>query len=110
MEEDLVLALAGFLLADVLERVTQGLNGRLERNLDVTTLELQAVDLALNILEPRLRLLEEQIGSALSVADDAPCLFFGVRLDVICQLLRRRKGGLQVLLVLAVLGEQRFHA
>ena len=65
VEQDLVLALARFLLADELERVPQRRNRRLERRLDVLALQLEAVDLALDVFEPRLGLLEQQVGARL---------------------------------------------
>src|ERR1051326_7209725 len=46
-------ALARFLLADELERVAQRLDARLVRYLDVLALELEAVDLALDVLQTR---------------------------------------------------------
>src|SRR5262245_30587114 len=61
MEQDLLVALAVVLFANELEGVTQGLNRRLDRGLDVAAGELQAVDLALHVLEPRLRFVEEQL-------------------------------------------------
>ena len=61
MEQDLLVALSVLLLADELERVAQSLNGRFDRRLDVAALELQAVDFALDVFEPRLRLVEKQL-------------------------------------------------
>ena len=78
MQQDLVLALARFLLAHVLERVAQRLNRRFDRRFDVAPLQLQAVDLALNVFEARLRLFEQQIRSPLRLADDPARLLFGV--------------------------------
>ena len=78
VEQDLFLALARFLLADELERVPQRLDRRLERRLDVLAFQLEAVDLALDVFEPRLRLLEQQVGAALGVADDPLRLALGV--------------------------------
>ena len=71
MEQDPLVALVRFLFADELERVAQGLNRRLDRRLDVLALELQAVDAALNVFEPRLGLLEQQIGAPFGLAHDA---------------------------------------
>ena len=110
MEQDLVVALARFLLAHEVERVAQRRDVGFDRGLDVLALQLEAVDLALDVLEARLRLLEQQIGAAFRLADDAPRLVLGVGLDVVRQLLRRHQRVLQVLLVLAVLGEHRLHA
>ena len=63
--QDLVVALARFLLADEFERVAQRLDGRLDRGFDVLALQLEAVDLALDVFEPRLRLLEQQLRARL---------------------------------------------
>src|SRR4051812_2949560 len=54
VQEDLFVAVAQVLLAHELERVVQRLNGRFDGDLDVLAFELQAVDLALDVLEPRL--------------------------------------------------------
>src|SRR5207248_868341 len=121
VHQDPLLALARFLLADELERVAQRLDARLDRRLDVLALELEAVDLALDVLEPRLRFLEQQLRSALGLAHDAlrvgvgrghdPAAFgVGISLDIVRQLLRRHHRRLQVALVLAVLVEHRLHA
>jgi len=77
MQQDAVIALPQFLLADELERVAQGRDARLDRGLHVLAFQLQAVDFALNVLEARLRFLEQQIGARLGLARDA--LRFGFR-------------------------------
>src|ERR1700736_6308654 len=70
MEEDLVVALPGFLVADEFERVAQRLNRGLDRDLDVLALQLHSVDFALDVLEARLRPVEKQIRPTLGVVDD----------------------------------------
>ncbi len=74
VQQDLVVALARFLLADELERVAQRGDVGFDRCLDVLALQLEAVDLALDILDPRLRLREEKLGAAFGLANDTPCL------------------------------------
>src|SRR6185295_1457099 len=108
VQQDLVLALAHLLLADELERVPQRRDRRFDRRLGVSSLELEAVDLALDVFEARLRLLQQQIGSPFGLADDPPGFQLGVGLDLVRKLLRRRQCALQVLLVLAVLDHRRF--
>src|SRR5206468_3491441 len=77
VEQDAVVAFARFLLAYELERVPQRGNARLDRRLDVLALQAEAVDLALNVLEPGLRLLEQHVGPPLGLADDALGLVLG---------------------------------
>src|SRR5204862_6520238 len=105
-----VLVLALILFADVVERVAQRLNRRLDRRLDVAALQLHAVDLALDVFEARLRLVEHELRAAFSLADDAIGFFLGRALEVLGQLLRRHQCRSQVLLVLPVLGQHGFHA
>ena len=71
MEQNLVLALARLLLTNELQRVAQSLDRRLDRRFDVAALQLEAVDLPLDVLETRLRLLEQQIRPPLGLTDDA---------------------------------------
>ena len=61
MEKHAFFTLVHFLLVDELERVAQALDGRLDRRLDVLAFELQAIDATLDVLEPRLRFLEQQV-------------------------------------------------
>src|SRR3954463_12055681 len=110
VEQDAVVALALFLLAHELQRVLQRRNRRLDRRLDILALQFQAVDFTLDVFEAGLGLFEQQVGAAFGLADDAPRFVFGVDLDVVRHSLRRRQRGLEVLLVLAVLGEHSFHA
>src|SRR4051812_496584 len=70
MEQDVVVAARLVLFADELERAVQRLNGRLERALGVAPPQLQLVDVAIQLLEPPLRLLQQQVGAALRLADD----------------------------------------
>ena len=42
-----------------------------EAGLDLAALHAQAVDLALHVFEPRLALLQQQVGAALGLAHDA---------------------------------------
>ena len=89
VKQDLVLALSRFLLANELERVAQRLDGRFDRGLDVAALQLEAVDLALDVLDARLCLFEQQIRPPLGLADDALRFAVGTCLDVVRQLLGR---------------------
>src|SRR5438128_2430024 len=109
MDQDAFIALVDFLLADELHRVAQALNRRLDRRLDVFAFELQAVDAALNVLEPRLRFLEKQVGSRFGFAHDSLGLLIGLRPDIVGEPLRRQHGRFQILLELAVLVESRLH-
>jgi len=77
VEQDLFLALARFLLADELERVPKRRNRRLERRLGVLAFQLEAVDLPLDVLEPRLGLFEQEVRTSLGVADDPLRFAFG---------------------------------
>jgi hypothetical protein len=85
-----LLAVADLLLAHVLERVLQRLDRRLDRRLDVAALQPEAVDLPLDVLEPGLRLLEQQVGALLRLADDAARVLLGGLADVVRDLLRGR--------------------
>src|SRR5580765_3619949 len=82
MEKDLLVAFPCFLLLDVLERVAQRLNRRLDGRFDVAPFELETVDFALDILETRLGFFEQQVGAAVRFADDAVRLLLSARLDV----------------------------
>ena len=68
VEQDLVVG--AILLADELERAIERLNRAFERSLDVAPAQPQLVDVALDLLEPALRLLEEEVGAALRFPDD----------------------------------------
>ena len=70
VQQDLVLPLARFLLADELEGVLERRDRRLNRRLGVPALELEAVDFALDVLEPRLRLFQQQIRAPFGLPDD----------------------------------------
>ena len=67
VQEDLLLALPRLLVLHEVEGVAQGGDHRLDRGLDVAPLQLQAVDLALHVLEARLGLLEQQLGAPLGL-------------------------------------------
>src|SRR6185312_2237526 len=108
--EDLVVVVALFLLADVVERVAERLDGRLDRGLDVAPFQLHAVDLALDVLEARLRAIEQQLRTAFGVAHDAVGFLLRGALQIFRQLLRGHERRSQVLLVLAMFGEHGFHA
>src|SRR5262245_26467151 len=108
--EDAIVAVARVLLAHELERVAERLDRRFDRRLDVAALQLEAVDLALDVGEPRLGLVEGQLGSALRLAQNALRFVLGVRLDLVGQLLRGDERRLERPLVLAVLVDDRFHA
>ena len=73
MEQDLLVAIPDFLLADVVERIAQRLDGGFNRRFDVAPLELEAVDLALDILETALCLVEEQLRSPARFAKLTAC-------------------------------------
>ena len=81
MEQDALVAVVGFLLADEFQGVAQRLDRRFERRLDVAALELQAVDLALDVLETRLGLFEQEIRTALRLADDPLRFLLSLRAD-----------------------------
>src|SRR5262249_20022151 len=98
------------LLAHEIERVAQRLDRRFDRGFRVFALQLEAVDFALHVLDAQLRFVEEDRRTILCRTDEASCLFFGVRLDVVRELLRRHQSDLQVLFRFAVLGEHRLHA
>ncbi len=110
MEQDLLVAIPDFLLADVIERVAQRLDGGFDRGFDVASFQLETVDLALDILEAAFRLVEQQLRAAAGVANDTLGLFFRGRFDVIGQPLRRHQRRTEVVLPLAVLVEHRLHA
>src|SRR5688572_18522301 len=109
MKEDLFFALALFLLADELERVTERPDGRLERRFDFTALHPHAVDLALHVFQPRLRLLQQQLGPSFGLANNLPGLRLGIGADVLGDALCRHHRVAKIPLVLAMLVEQRFH-
>src|SRR5437867_11833686 len=106
MEDDLLVA--GVLLTDVLERVAQCLDRRLDRRLHVTPLELQTVDLTLDVLEPRLGLLEQQLRAPFGVTNEALRFVLPAGLDVVGKALRRDQRRLETALVFTVLVEQLF--
>ena len=68
MEQDLVVG--AVLLADELERAVQRLDRALERALDVAAAQAHLVDVALDLFEPALCLLQQQVGAPLGLADD----------------------------------------
>ena len=98
------------LLADELERAVERLDRGLERSFDVAPPQPQLVDVALDLLEPDLRLLDEQVGASLRFADDQLGFVLRRFLDLVREPLRRQQRVAQVGLALAVLAEQRFHA
>src|SRR5581483_5408278 len=83
LQKHLVLVLAGILLADVLERVAERLDGGFDRVLDFFPLELEAIDLALDVLETRLGAVHEERRAALGLADDPLRFLLGVRLNLV---------------------------
>src|SRR5947207_7642159 len=106
MEQDLLVAVAGLLFAHVVERVAQGLDRRLDRGLDILTLQLQSVDLALDVLETRGRLFEQQIRSSFGVAHDPLRILLGMLPDVVGELLRRHQRVVQAFFVTKMLGDR----
>ena len=68
MEQDLVVG--PVLFADELERAVERLDRAFERAFDVPAPQPQLVDVALDFLEPPLRLLQQQVGASLRLADD----------------------------------------
>ena len=84
---------------------------RFERGFHVAALQLEAVDLALNVLEPRTRVFSSSSSRAhCGLADDAVGLLFGGRLDVVGELLRGQSASCcEALLVLAMLVEHGLH-
>jgi len=96
---------ARVLIADELERAVEGLDERLDVVLDLAALVPQRVDLALHVVEPALRLLQDQVALAFGVADDQAGLGLRVFLDVVGVLLRGQQRVAEVALLAAVLGE-----
>jgi hypothetical protein len=68
MEQQLVVG--PILFADELERAIERLDGRLERSFDVAAAQPHLVDVALDFLEPALRLLKQQVRASLRLAHD----------------------------------------
>ena len=101
MQQDLVVALPGVLLAHERQRVVQRADDALEARLDLAPLHAQAVDLALHVLDARLTLLQQQIGAALGLADDAPGFLLRVLANLVGELLRRDQRVAEVLLLAA---------
>ena len=64
VEKNPVFAFVRVLYPDVLERMTQRLNRCLEGRLDVAPSQSQPVDVSLEVVEPRLLFLKNQIGTA----------------------------------------------
>ena len=58
------------LVAHELERAIERLDRRFERALGVAAPQLQLVDVVIELLEPDLRLLQQQVGAPLRLADD----------------------------------------
>ena len=108
VEQDLVVG--SILLADELERAIERLDRTLERSLDVAPAQPQLVDVALDFLEPALRLLQQQIRPPLRLADDELRFGLGRFLDLVRQPLRGQQRVAEVGLALAMLGEQRLLA
>ena len=106
--EDAVVALARILLVHEVERVAERLDCRLDGGFDVPAFQFEAVDFALHAVEPRLRVVEQELGAAFGLTEDALRLVLGVRLDLVRQLLRRDQRRLERLLGLAVLVDDRF--
>src|SRR5436309_5924009 len=109
MQEDFLFGVSFVALANVVERVAQRLNRRFDRGLDFASLELEAVDFSLDVLEPQRRLLKEQIGPRFSLTNHAFGLLLGVVLDLVGQLLSGHQRVAQALFRFAVLVERGFH-
>src|SRR6185312_14940889 len=62
VEEDLLVGARLILIAHELERAVQALDCRLDGAFRVAPAQLELVDVVIELLEPDLRLLEEQIG------------------------------------------------
>src|SRR5439155_17287728 len=75
MEDDLVVLIATFGLLNEFERALERVDGAFDGRLGVPPLHLQSVDLPLDVLEPLLRLLDEQLRATLRVVDE-PTGFF----------------------------------
>ena len=69
-----------------------------------------SVDVAIELVEARLRLLQQQVGASLRLPDDHLRLVLRRVLDLVGQPLRGQERVAQVVLALAVLVEQRLHA
>lgn len=104
MGDDLVVAL--ILLADEIERVAQRRERRLDAGLRLAPFHLQVVDLALDVLEARLRLLLYQFRAAFRVAHDARAFLAGRVAHVVGHLLRADQRRLEAALELAMLAER----
>ena len=70
VQQDAILPFLGVLIAHVVEGVPERLDGGLDRGLDVFPLQFQPVDFTLHVLEARLGLLQQQVRTALGLADD----------------------------------------
>ena len=108
VEQDLVVG--AVLLADELERAVERLNRTLERSLDVASAQAQLVDVAFDLLEPTLRLLQQEIRTSLRLADDELRFGLGRFLDLVRQALSGQQRVAEVGLALAMLAEQRLLA
>ena len=105
VQQDALVARARVLIADEFERRVERPDQRLDVVLDFAALHAQPFDFALHVLEPRLRLLQDQIALALGVANDQAGLVLRVLLDVVGMLLRGQQRVAQVALLAAMLGE-----
>ena len=90
------------------QRVAQRGDGRLQRRLHVAPLELEPVDFPLDLLEPALALLEDQLGARLGILDDATGFLLGVLADLVGEALRGQQRVAEIPLVLAVFRHHRF--
>jgi len=100
---NLLIAVAGVLLAHEFERVLEGGDDRLDRVLDLAPLEPEPVNLALDVLVAGLGLLEDEAGARLGVLDDRGGLLVRVVADLVGQALGGHQRVPEVALVLAVL-------
>src|SRR6266540_7553860 len=106
MQEDFLLAADRVLLANEGDRVVDRGNDPFEARFHFAPFHAQAVDFALHVFEPRLRLLKNQIGAPLGFAHDLRSFAASGLLDVIRQLLSREQRVPQVDFLPAVLLEQ----
>ena len=107
-EQHLVVAGTGVLLADEGQRGLQRPDQRFDVVLDFAALQAQPFDFALDVLEPRLRLLQDQVGAGLGFAVIRLGLGLRVLLDLVGHLLRGEQRVAQVALLAAMLAEHGF--
>jgi hypothetical protein len=103
-----VVPLAGLLFPDEIDRVLQCGNQRFDGCFGLTSLQTQAVDLALHVFHARLGLVQHQAGARLGVLDDHGGVCLGVARDFVGQALGGQQRVAQTSLLLAVLGDLAF--